>query len=579
MLYFIAVWIVLLVVCCPIGLALLNGLALDGFDRRGDRLITSLWLGVVMLAIALLAVSLILPLSPLVGAVVAIGLCALAVEWRKTRVELTAIAASSGSRRRILGFLGWAIAIAALTSRQVTWHDTGYYHYGLIQWLSQYGTVPGLSLLFSNLGFTSSWFALAAPLNASFFEARVSAVTNGFVLLLAVLHGLVCLHQARKRARLSDRFAIAFLLIMLPVTLWLDPMSSILVSPSPDLPIAFLVGLVSWAMLVVAQKPAPSNRAMDDAIVRPILNDAIVPLILATGAFTIKLTALPVLAISSLFFVLKQGATRRQILRGGAIVGFLLSPMLISGTLTSGCPLYPATTLCLDLPWSPTAQAVQQIAANTHNWTTWYGTPPSGVHPWLWAIGQWFNTSTKEKVTVAIILGAIGAAIYVLKTHLFKAQALKRGEVWVAAMGMLGITFLMLTSPFFRFTLPYITILIALLIAINSQKIFDSIFNQLANHSLFSNSYRKSFNLFLSSILLVIIISSRSHLLLPDRMKEVPATAKQANGISYSYPTDDMHCWSTKIPCTFSDMQNVQLADPDRGLAGGFVRKKSGIAE
>ncbi|NJR48757.1 MAG: hypothetical protein HC780_03545 [Leptolyngbyaceae cyanobacterium CSU_1_3] len=440
MLYFIAVWIVLMVVCCPIGLALLNGLSLDGFDRLGDRLITSLWVGVVVLAIALLAVSLILPLSPLVGAVVAIGLCALALEWRKTRVELTTIAARSGSRHRILSFLGWAIAIAALSSRQVTWHDTGYYHYGLIQWLSQYGTVPGLSLLFSNLGFTSSWFALAAPLNASFFEARVSAVTNGFVLLLAVLHGLVCLRQARNGARFSDRFAMAFLLIMLPVTLWLDPMSSILVSPSPDLPIAFLVGLVSWAMLVVAQKPAPSNRAMDDRIV---------PLILATGAFTIKLTALPVLAISSLFFVLKQGATGRRILLGGAIVGFLLSPMLISGTLTSGCPLYPATALCLDLPWSPPAQAVQQIAANTHNWTTWYGTPPSGTHPWLWAIGQWFNTSPKEKVTVAIILGAIGSAIYVLKTHFFKAQALRRGEVWVAAMGILGITFLMLTSPFF----------------------------------------------------------------------------------------------------------------------------------
>jgi hypothetical protein len=559
MLYFIVVWLILLVVCCPIGTALLNKLPNNGFDRTGDRLIVSVWLGLVILSIALLATALILPLSPLVGGVVAMGLGAASLEWQQTREELTALWASV-PRRVMIGVLGLAIVVAALTTGQVTWHDTGYYHYGLIQWLAQYGTVPGLSLLFTNLGFTSSWFALAAPLNAQILDARVSAVTNGFVFLLAVLHGLICLRQSRTGARLSDLFAIAFALIMLPITVWLVPMSQILVSPSPDLPVAFLVGIVGWAILVVARSTVTNG-----------MSDRIIPLILATGAFTIKLTALPLLVVSSLFFAFHPTVNLRKTVRGGAIVGLLLAPMLISGILTSGCPLYPAAVLCVDLPWSPTPQAVQQTAANTHGWTTWYGSPPAGINPWVWSIWQWFNTSTTEKITAGLIVVALIAAGYVIKTQTMKF----RGEIWVAAIGIFGITFLMLTSPFFRFNLPYVALLLALLVAIALMKPFDHIFHAVIVLESFIRSRYLAFNLFSASALLVVVIYSHAQLLLPLRMKDIPMLEKQANGIVYFYPEDNMHCWAAKLPCTFTDMQEVELANPKRGLAGGFIRKRA----
>ncbi|KAM3094093.1 LIC_10190 family membrane protein [Phormidesmis sp. 146-35] len=568
MLYFIVVWLILFVVCCPIGTALLNKLPNNGFDRTGDRLIVSAWLGLVMLSIALLATSLILPLSPLVGGVVAIGLSAASLEWQQTREELAAVWARV-PHRVMIGVLGLALLVAALTTGQVVWHDTGYYHYGLIQWLAEYGTVPGLSLLFTNLGFTSSWFALAAPLNAQIFDARVSAVTNGFVLLIAVLQALICLRQSLMGARLSDLFAIAFALIMLPITIWLVPMSQILVSPSPDLPVAFLVGIVGWSMLVVSRSTLVANE-MNDSL-RATRRDRVIPLILATGAFTIKLTALPLVVMSSLFFVFHPGVNLRRIVRGGAVVLLLLSPMLISGILTSGCPLYPAAVLCVDLPWSPTSQAVQQTAANTHGWTTWYGSPPSGVNPWIWSIGQWFNTSTTEKITAALIVLALGAAVYVIVTQATKL----RGEIWVAAIGVLGITFLMLTSPFFRFNLPYVALLLALSMAVVFMRQFDRILHFLKFLESLIRSHDLVFNLFSATVVLVVVGYSYPQLLLPLRMKDIPVVEKQANGIVYFYPEDNMHCWAAKIPCTFTDMQEVEFANPNRGLAGGFIRKKS----
>lgn len=70
------------------------------------------------------------------------------------------------------------VVIANLTTQRVTWYDVGLYHFGSIRWLAEHGAVPGLALINSKFGFTSSWFALAAPFNPEIFGSRVSAVTK-----------------------------------------------------------------------------------------------------------------------------------------------------------------------------------------------------------------------------------------------------------------------------------------------------------------------------------------------------------------------------------------------------------------
>jgi len=138
MLYFIVAWIVLLMVCCLIGTALINVLQADNFERVGDRTIAAVWLGVVILAISLLAMSLVLPLSPPVGALISISLSALSLLSQRTRNEIAALR-SRLSPNTILGFFSLELGVAAITTQQVTWIDTGLYHYGVIQWLSRLG--------------------------------------------------------------------------------------------------------------------------------------------------------------------------------------------------------------------------------------------------------------------------------------------------------------------------------------------------------------------------------------------------------------------------------------------------------
>ncbi len=573
MLYFLGAWTFLIISCCLIGTALLNILKADSFERVGDRLIAALWLGVVVLSISLLATSLVLPLSPLVGAVITVGICSLSLLLPSTRTEMIALL-SLLSLDLILGFLILELGVTALTTRQVTWIDTGLYHYGFIRWLSEFGAVPGVALLLPPLGFTSSWLALAAPLNAEIFDGRVSAVTNGFAFLIAVLHFLICFaHIFTNKAQLSDWLVVISSLIIIPIVATNNLMSVILVSPSPDIPVLFIIGVVAWAILKVFKPRSSSLHKVE----HPILNAKIVPLILSAGAVTIKLIALPLLFISCLIYVFAQGFSARRVLMGSAVTALLLSPMFIFGIITSGCPLYPSSFLCLDLPWSPTAQAAKEIAQGTHGWTTWYGSPPPGTISGLWLLWQWFSTEKLNTVMGLLILISALNALYIVNLK----NRLIPGAFWLLALGGSGITFLICTAPFFRFGLGYIIILPALSIAIYCQKEFGNIWSTFP-HTFISfykinNSHRFKLEviLFLAAITIVISFNhiTQARLFLPSQLPKANLIKKQVNDITYFSPIVGP-CWAAELPCTFQVQSDVKLRDPARGIKAGFVHKK-----
>jgi len=569
--YFVIVWIVLLTIGHLIGIGLLNILQISYLTRVGDRLIVSVWVGTVTLAIALLTTALVLPLSPLVGAAVAGSLCLMALSSKRTRAELVALR-STVSRKKIFGFLTLAIAIAALTTRQVTWYDTGYYHYQVIQWLEKFGTVPGVALLFPNFGFTSSWFAFAAPLNAEIFDARVSAVTNGFVFLIATLQFFICLTYCLKRkAYLSDWFMVACSLILLPVLLLVSSLATILISPSPDIPIIFLVEVTVWSILGLSayKEPFPANSER-------AINAEVIPLFLAAGAVTVKLTALPVLLISSLFFIFIRGFKARRILVGGVVITLAIAPMLISGAITSGCPIYPSSLFCLDLPWSPALEEIKQTANGTHSVITWADSSPSGIHPGLWSLWLWFNSSIQKQFMALLILFSIFPAIYLarkVKMDRFSEQ------LWVILIAVLGIVFIILQSPFFRFAIPYLVLLPALGMAIYFQNNFEDTFNtvveRLSSQFPFRNLYRFLPIICLSLIASIITSYASSNsfqLLLPPQIQRISFEKKQVNDITYFSPVQNVLCWATQLPCTVQVSPNVKLRNSAEGIAGGFVR-------
>ncbi|WP_424100698.1 LIC_10190 family membrane protein [Moorena producens] len=588
MFYFITTWNFLLIPCYLIGTAVLNVLQADSFKRVSDRIIAAVWLGIVVLSIALLATSLVFPLNSWVGWCTAASLSLLSLTSQPTRDEITNLFFMVFPNLA-LGLLTLEFGVAAFTSRQVTWLDTGLYHYGAIRWLSEYGAVPGIALLLQQLGFTSSWFALAAPFNPPIFDAQVSAITNGFAFLLAIVHFLIALPQLfTNQAQLSDWFIVICSLILLPLLALSSLMSDILVSPSPDIPVILLTVIIAWAMLIIAHHRSSSVTQDENYSFKNKFNnkfyDQFIPLILAAGAVTIKLTCLPILLISVIFYSVFSRFCIKRLVIGAVITSLLLSPMFAVNIVTSGCPLFPSSFLCLDLPWSWTAEEAKAVAENTQVWGIWFDSAPPNIPPWLWLFGIWLINSTLNQIATVIILISIFLTISILRTSInHRLWSL----MWVLGLAISGTVFLMLYAPVIRFGIGYIILIPGLYITIIFNKKFGN-FNFLITKKIQPSKlwiiplvFRIISYLALAVITLAIVLNQKTsyRLILPPQMMTSYLVKKQVNGINYFSPQDispEEHelCWSAKLPCAFELEDNIQLRDPNRGIKGGFIKVK-----
>lgn len=139
-------------ICTVIGGGVLDLIQRSAIRRLGDRWMIAIWLGILALALCLLSASFFLPLTPWVGITLMALLVGLA--WRRpgARQLLGAVRARATGRKTLLVFL-LMLVISVPTTQPVIWYDTGLYHFGVIRWLANYGTVPGLSLLVSQFGF------------------------------------------------------------------------------------------------------------------------------------------------------------------------------------------------------------------------------------------------------------------------------------------------------------------------------------------------------------------------------------------------------------------------------------------
>jgi hypothetical protein len=571
MLYFIAIWCILAFTCGILGTAVVS--LTCNWQRLGDRGFLAQWLGLVIFSLLLLAISLFLPLSPGVGIGVAGAACGLALCYPPTRMHLLQYKRAIRLGHLLAGGCG-LVAIAALMTQRVIWNDTGLYHYSNIQWLAQAGTVPGIALLFDNFGFTSSWFALAAPLNPEILGSRVSAVTNGFVYWLALCQvGSVLSQVWQKKAKLSDSFIGYFLAIILLLTLSLKDLRQIYISPTPDLPIIILVGVVAWTILV-GEEENTYSRSQQRRV-----SSVTVPLVLSLGTVCIKLTALPLLGVCSLLFLVHRKFHIRSIVYVVGLTALMLSPFLVASIMTSGCPLYPSSLMCVALPWSPAPEKIQATVSKTHQWTSWYGEPPPGANAWLWSLRRWLAAESANRImATSIVVDAIISPYPLTLAWRRRSPAL----AWLILLAATGIGFVMWKAPFTRFALPYILIVPVLAIALLEQKVASFGIRQgLLKMNLISSRGRRSLLQAgcLSLVVALLIQQGASgKLFLPPSMPSVPFERRQVNDVIYNLPTKPKRgkalCWSTPIPCATKVPDDIKLRNPAGGIADGFVRQQ-----
>lgn len=601
MIYFILVWIVLIVTTYPIGLLVMDIVAPKALNqatpspvanesqviswRWEDRWIASIWLGISILAVSWLAISSILPLSPLACAGVAGFLVLLSLLSLRIRDEVASFKSRLSGKILFAGAILIVIA-ALLTARQVTWIESGFYHYGATRWLAEYGAVKGLVLLLPNFGIVSSWFALNAPFNASIINFQAGAIANGFIFWLVLLHFVICIsHLYKGSARLSDRFALSFYTLFLLFSAFSEQMQLIIVSLSPDLPIILFTGIVGWSILIAAESH-PWELA-------------IVPLLLAASAVTIKLSALPLLLITGLFYAFRTKFQIKPLLVGTGFASAMILPAILVGYQTSGCPLYPASLLCIDVPWSLSFKDIARFADNTQNpaaWVTKGSSAPIGPLEVFW---RWLNSKLLNVLMTFLGIISLLCAAYVLKAKapLLSDSSLPSeatapnnistrfrddsGILWLVALGILGILFVAFKGPLIRFALGYLLVLPALSIAIYSQN-KPWVWQRLEPiWRLTFGRWQRLRAISLGFLATVLVLGwsyggLSSSWLLPPQVASITSIPKQVNDIKYIVPAKGP-CWASPLPCVSKDIGvRARLRQPNLGIGGGFVRAEIG---
>ncbi|HEY9300318.1 MAG TPA: hypothetical protein VIQ31_28945 [Phormidium sp.] len=609
MIYFIIAWSLLAIVCFITGTYLLNLLKASCFVRIGDRLIIAIWSGLMVISILLLAISFVFPLSLLTGGVVAAILITLSLLSSSTRAELIRLK-SAFSIDWLSAFVNLSLLSATLFNRSMKWFDTGGYHIGAIKWLHEAGTVPGVALINYAFGFTSSWFAFTAPLTPGFLGHHIGGVTNGFIFFLATFHILIALtHVKQKHSTLSDWFAIViFLVIIVTYVTTIFTNSPILISFSPDVPVTLATGIIAWTILVIKERAA-DEKTLSPHSVSPAFDVKTLPLVLGVGALSLKLSALPVLAIVILFYCFESRFAPKKLFIGAILVILLALPMISYGFITSGCPMFPSTIACINFSWRfPQEEAINQLEATRVLQSRDSKTPetkasPAGPlettkgpqprepkTPATEASSATENLSSflekrfawiriQSKMQIMLLLYAISIALSIQQLLFFRNRKSQVGVAWVNGLGILGMTFIICYAPLIRFGFIYFILVCGLFLAqfINHQ------YNNLANHAVLQQLFSVRLNkassrvlaLVLTSCFLIILAEDQRRLfsLLPPELPRPELIEAQVNDVKYTYPTDwSYKCWATPLPCSGIVLDNIRLRKPAQGIHAGFIR-------
>ncbi|MFQ3581507.1 MAG: hypothetical protein SNJ49_06355 [Chloracidobacterium sp.] len=452
MLFLVLAWFLLGVVSYTVGVSVLHWFqALRTQHRLGDYWLAATWLGLLTLANALLGLSLVTPLTPLSGGLLALALSLPALTTGRADLRLPALRAALLGRAAhwpaLAGLL--AVATGALLNRPIFIIDAGAYHIGSIEWLTQHGTVPGLALLNPTLGYSSAWFALVAPFNAGCAAGRAYTVANGFVYFLLLLQILLVTRRVWQSATQPvDWFLLAVSgLTWLLVTRFLG---GLVFSPSPDIPVILGLPVLAW-LLFLPEVPLAGTHPSAAG------QEKLAPWVMALGLAGVKLNALPILGLSMLFLLAGKPPARRLV-HAAALGGLLIWPGIVTRVVASGYPFFPSRALPLGLPWQYEGSHPAFTSSGIRAFAQWSGQPvPPGLdYPGRW-IPHWI---AHEPVAVTLIGLQVVTVVWALRRWRWWTPAMR----WGGALAALGSLYVLTAAPSLRFLMGYPVIALGLVL-------------------------------------------------------------------------------------------------------------------
>lgn len=608
MVFDVLAWLIILAAASVIGAGVLT--AFGAYHLRlGDRVILGAWLGVVLLALGLLALSVVAPLSPLnAGVVTAVLVAAGWMLLRRNRHPESRRRTTpdvSLTRWEVMAGVGCvAMGAAAFASDPVTLYDALVYHVGIMRWLREHGTVAGVALVHNRLAHVSAWFTLGAPFDAGAASGRVANIPLGVALLLVA--GQFALAVARFVARRATG-ADVFLGLSSAMLIWVGVRYNAATS-SPDVATNALICIVAWSLLVLSHVTPLSRVRQWQRWLTPRL----LPFVLAVGASAMKLFAVPAAVAAALFYTFAPGDDRgaglavRRAVVCVTVALVLMLPFLGANIVASGCALFPSPIGCLPAAWSVGGSAAADYADYIRDVARFeirraFGDPAgfSWVGPWV---------ASHPVVFVLIVVSPVLAGALLAGP--------RRGGVRSALLvAILGLAFAAWQAPAPRFLFAFAIIapLVALSFPIaaagqrgvsglppqseaaDARGALAFLVASVICGSAYAVASQKVNILSAMQGRAPLVVLDRDDLVLPARpagptrlyrwrVNDVdvftPVPRPVADTLGYTSTIDGRigfeKCSTAPLPCTpYLPPRDVHLRVPSRGIAAGFVRRQT----
>ena len=581
-------WGVILFCSIPLGLFILNNLKVSFLSRSFDKFIISFWIGISIIALIQLFLSGWFVLTfwfPLAFSLISLSL----IQNKQIKSELKNWWKNCFLQKSIFwgGVFLLFSSVFYMVNSPIVWDDTGGYHIGNIEWLSQYGITYGIGLIHNRLAILSSWNTVTATLNHGLFEHRVFSITNGLVLFLLLLQIVVLLKRlSSNHMKTSDSYLLIFLGSVLMISLY----KKMFHSATSDIAIYFVTIFVSWLIVLLLEARKKNKRAVMGIEL---------PFLLATFAVGFKFTIVPVVVVSFvLYFFLSKSKIKPLLF--SFLLGFVVLGMIASsGYKASGCFWFPVP-ICIEAPWSLGEQGAYLFSKEAHDATinVLERVPEDKINSisWIW---YWAKATKSNFVGFILVLLS---ALLVLKGIMIKSEERHPAMYWLFGIGVFGISFYLLIAPEPRYIWSYL-----LIIPATSPMIFSV---NILRKSGFGLSYLSAF--LLTSIFIVSISFKEDPLYYEKKLsnliesgvikkdpdpniilppKVIPYSInrsshtefelvpfqiinKKAGNLEYYIPKMGNSCWIAPLPCANLIIKTkLKLKNPKVGLLEGIVKQ------
>ncbi len=444
-------WSVALVLLVILGLpiALLAGRTINAATLR-----LSIWVGLLVAMVIVLAVNIVMPLRSagaalIVGCAVLGALATIVVRrpsirglrrspWARFQLAHPAVKLLIGTLLVTIVYL----AVAALGP--VTNYDSGLYHLGAIKYAADYATIPGLGNLYQAFGYNNSMFPFAAFLGNGPWDGIGFRLANG--LILTAMAAELVLRLSARRASVGT-----YVLVMSVVASWV-PLVALsdywVTSPTSD-PAVMVFSLVSLAYLADAlRSPANFSRSAAGAFVLALLAFSMRP----TMAFFLA-TVIAVLATQAWINAGRRVKVPRVaplVLAVGILGAMLLGIQTARDYLLTGWWQYPLSLWKFDVSWLAldpvnTRASTLGTARNPLNYL-------ESAQGWSW-VGPWFARLPQQWEFFefsALVLFSV--ALGIVAHRVTGRRILSRGLLLLLLPSVVSaLAWWVVTPPSFRF--------------------------------------------------------------------------------------------------------------------------------